>query len=315
MKVHERVLIAGAEGLLGRYFTGRLLGRCSLTAHSHASLDITSAKAVEAMCALERPDLIINCGVLGVDACERDPVRSHAVNVVGPRNLAAGADVIGADLVHFSSNYVFAGDRLDEMPYTVADQPHPINRYGESKLAGENTVRDVCERSFIIRSSWIFGQGKAGFVNETWRRLLAREPIHAVTDIRANTTSAADLVLRTLEVIRQGTYGTYHLVNGGVCSYYDIAMEVGRLVRLSKAERERLVNGSPASAISGIASRPSYTPLRCMTSEQLGFAPMRHWSLALADYFNEGNDLKVQEPKTLASRSRLDENDGAFKLG
>ena len=296
MRVHERVLIAGAEGLLGRYFTAQLLGRCSLTAHGHASLDITNAEAVEAICARERPDLLINCAVLGVDACERDPARSRAVNVVGPRNLAVCADAIGADLVHFSSNYVFAGDRLDEMPYTLADRPHPINGYGESKLAGENAVRDACARSFIIRSSWIFGQGKPGFVNETRRRLIARERIEAITDIHANTTFAADLVLRALEVVRQGTYGTYHLVNAGVCSYYDIAMEVGRLLRLSMAERERLVGGSRAAAASWIAPRPSHTPLRCITSEQLGFAEMRHWSLALADYFHGGERRAGRRP-------------------
>lgn len=283
--VHERVLITGAEGLLGRYFTAQLLDHCSLMAHSHASLDITDAKAVEATCTRERPDLILNCAVLGVDACERDPARARAVNVEGPRNLAACADAIGADLVHFSSNYVFAGDRIDELPYTVADQPHPTNRYGESKLAGEKAVHDTCARSVIIRSSWIFGQGKAGFVNEMRRRLLAREPIQAITNIRANTTFAADLVLRTLEVVRQCKYGTYHVVNAGVCSYYDIAMEVGRLVGLSNAERDRLIVGSHARAASWIAPRPSYTPLRCLTSEQLGLAPMRHWSLALADYF------------------------------
>ena len=285
MKVHKRVLTTGAEGLLGRYFTRQLLGQCSLMAHSHASLDVTNANAVEAMCELERPDLIINCAVLGVDAGERDPARANAVNVVGPRNLAVCAEAIGADLVHFSSNYVFAGDRVDDTPYTVADLPQPINHYGESKLAGENAVRDVCTRSFIIRTSWIFGQGKAGFVNETRRHLLAREPVHAMTNIRANTTFAADLVQRTLEVVRQGTHDTYHLVNTGVCSYYDIAMEIGRLLQLSQAELERLVNGSHAPAASWLASRPFYTPMRCLTSEQLGFAPMRHWTLALADYF------------------------------
>ena len=286
MKVHERVLIAGAEGLLGRYFTAQLFGRCSLSAHSHASLDITDAKAVEAMCARERPDVIINCAVLGVDACECDPERAHAVNVVGPRNLAVCADAIGADLVHFSSNYVFAGDRLDEISYTVDDRPHPINRYGESKIAGENAMGDVCARNFIMRTSWIFGQGKAGFVNETRRRLLAREPVQAITNVRANTTFAADLVLRTLEVVRAGTYGTYHLVNAGVCSYYDIAMEIGRLIGLSEAKRERMIEGSCAPVESWIAPRPAYTPLRCITSEQLGFAPMRDWRLALTDYFS-----------------------------
>ena len=104
------------------------------------------------------------------------PQRSHAVNVTGPGNLAVSADAIGADLAYFSSNYVFAGDRLDEKPYTIADRPQPINQYGKSKLAGEIAVRGLCPRSFIIRSSWIFGQGKAGFVNETRRRLQAGEP-------------------------------------------------------------------------------------------------------------------------------------------
>jgi dTDP-4-dehydrorhamnose reductase len=211
------------------------------------------------------------------------------VNVTGPRNLAASADAIGADLVHFSSNYVFAGDRLDEKPYTIADRPQPINQYGKSKLAGEIAVSDLCTRSFIIRSSWIFGQGKGGFVNETRRRLLAKEPMEAVTNVRANTTFATDLVLQALEVIRQGTYGTYHLVNTGVCSYYDIAIEVARLLRLSQAERERLVGNSRESVASWIAPRPSYTPMRCITSEELGFAQLRHWTDALAHYLHEDN--------------------------
>ena len=289
MKIHERILITGAEGLLGRYFTTHLLGHCSLARYSHTSLDITDAKAVEAICARDRPDLIINCAVVGVDASERDPGRSHSVNVTGPSNLAAFADVIGADLVHFSSNYVFAGDRLDDKPYTIVDLPQPINQYGKSKLAGEKAVRDFCARSFIIRSSWIFGQGKGGFVNETRRRLQAGELIEAVRSIRANTTFAKDLVLRTLELVRQGAYGTFHLVNAGVCSYYDIAMEVGRLLGLSKAEAESLVDGSHESVASWIAPRPSYTPMRCIISEELGFAQMRHWTDALAHYIHEDN--------------------------
>ena len=287
MKIHERVLITGAEGLLGRYFTAHLLGHCSLATHSHASLDITDAKAVEAMCARDRPDLIINCAVVGVDASERDPIRANAVNVTGPTNLAASADAIGADLVHFSSNYVFAGDRLDEKPYTIADRPQSINEYGKSKLAGEIAVRELCTRSFIIRSSWIFGRGKGGFVNETRRRLLLGEPMEAVARVRANATFATDLVLRALEVIRQGTYGTYHLVNTGVCSYYDIAIEIARLLGLSTAEAERLVVGSRESVASWIAPRPLYTPMRCITSEELGFAQMRHWTDALAHYLNQ----------------------------
>ena len=101
----------------------------------------------------------------------------------------------------------------------------------------------IDEYAALARSSWIFGQGKGGFVNETRRRLLAGEPMEAVTSARANTTFATDLVQRTLEVVRQGTYGTYHLVNTGACSYYDIAIEVARLllVQLVRTCRTRFL--------------------------------------------------------------------------
>ena len=145
----------------------------------------------------------------------------------------------------------------------------------------------IDEYAALARSSWIFGQGKGGFVNETRRRLLAGEPMEAVTSARANTTFATDLVQRTLEVVRQGTYGTYHLVNTGACSYYDIAIEVARLLLVSKAEAERLVGGSRESVASWIAPRPPYTPMRCITSEELGFAQMRHWTDALAYYLHQ----------------------------
>lgn len=281
---YKRILIAGAGGLLGRHIAAHLSEPRAVTAHGHGSLDITDAQAVERACARERPELIINCAVLGVDASERDPERAHAVNVTGPENLALAAKAIDAELLHFSSNYVFDGAGRDGAPYTAPDAPSPINRYGQSKLAGELAVHSACARSFIVRSSWVFGAGKAGFVNETARRLRRQERVDAITDVWANATFVADLVLRALQVVSCGRYGTYHVVNSGVCSYYEIAVEVGRLLDVSSERLAQLIGSAAAADASWQARRPRCTPLRCLASEELGLPAMRHWRLALADY-------------------------------
>jgi dTDP-4-dehydrorhamnose reductase len=284
MRVHERVLITGADGLLGRHLHAKLSEKCYVAARGRAALDITDAASIERTCEREQPALIVNCAVLGVDACTRDPDRACAINVVGPRNLAATASKSGADLVHFGSNYIFDGDRVAEMPYTSVDEARPLNQYGRSKLDGERAVRDRCARTFIVRSSWVFGRGKLGFVNETRRRVMAQERIDAVTDVRANATFVEDLVERTLEVIERGRYGTYHLVNTGVCSYYDIAVEIGQILGMSAAQRGRLIRRSTAADAPWITPRPPCTPLRCLLSEDLGLPPTRSWRIALADY-------------------------------
>lgn len=100
---YERVLVAGAEGLLGQHLTARLSTRCAVLPLGHGGLDITNAEAVERTCTRERPDLIINCAVLGVDACEHDPELGQAVNAVGPHNLARAAHQLDAGFVQFSS--------------------------------------------------------------------------------------------------------------------------------------------------------------------------------------------------------------------
>ena len=115
---------------------------------------------------------------------------------------------------------------------------------------------------------------------------MRRERIEAVADVWANATFVSDLVLRTLEIVRRGRYGTYHVVNSEVCSYYEIAVEVGRLLDVAGEELAGLIARGVAADASWQARRPRSTPLRCIASEELGLPAMRPWHLALADYLH-----------------------------
>ena len=199
----------------------------------------------------------------------------------GPRALAEAAQSIGAEMVHFSSNYVFGGE--GETFLTVQDDARPINVYGQTKLAGEIAVADACARAFIIRTSWVFGRGKKSFLSGVDRELRAGRPVRAINDIWASTTFVADLVERVCEVLPHRLYRTYHLVNAGVCSYEEFALEAARFAGVSDADAGRLIQSvSEKDAVR--SPRPVFTPMRCTVSEGLGLKPMRSWREALREY-------------------------------
>jgi len=233
----------------------------------HAALDITDADAVRRVFDQVEPSLVINCAVIGVDACEKDPALAKRVNVDGPANLARAAPAI----VHFSSNYVFDGRRSKHEPYTVNDAPNPINVYGKTKLAGERAVLDACDRSFVVRTSWVYGPGKDSFLSTAAAKQLCGERIQAISDTFANTTYVNDLVERVRAIAESTDYGLHHVVNDGVCSYEEFAREAAAIVGVSafdvvtEAEMHRP------------AARPVCTPMLCVP-------PMRPWQAALREF-------------------------------
>ncbi len=232
------------------------------------------------------PRTIINCATIEVDDCERNPELAQAIHVEGPHSLAHAASRIGAEFIHFSTNYVFDGSEVGRSPYTVRDEPHPINVYGKVKLAGESAVREASPRTFIIRTSWVYGSGKKAFLSTVHRELLAGRPIRAVADNWANTTYVMDLVVRIEEILARERYGTYHVVNEGICSYSEFALEAGRLLGLTEARLKQLVELIDEAETKRPARRPRYTPMRCLLSEEMGLVPMRNWCFALGDYLS-----------------------------
>ncbi len=279
-----KVLVTGAAGLIASHFAHRLTRDREVLALPRALLDITDGAAVSRRISEWRPDLIINGAVVQVDEAEENPLRAQAVNVDGARILAQAAHKIGAEIIHFSTQYAFAGEPLGRAPYTTADETQPVNNYGRTKLAGEAAVREACPRSYIIRTSWVYGSGKNSFLCTVYNDLRGGKRVRAIDDIWSSTTYVEDLIVRCLEILERRRYGTYHVVNRGVCSYYEFALEAGALAGLSREQIHLLLEIIHEREIKRAAARPRYTPMRCLLSEELGLPAMRDWRIALAAY-------------------------------
>jgi dTDP-4-dehydrorhamnose reductase len=279
-----KILITGAAGLVGDHLARRLARDHDVLALKHGDLDITNRDAVNHCLSDAKPSLIVNCAVIQVDESEQNPVKAQTVNVEGPRFLAEAAAHMGAEMVQFSTQYAFDGEPVGRPPYTIKDEPRPLNVYGRTKVASEEAVRQACARSYIIRTSWVYGSGKNSFLCTVRDDLRAGKRVRAIVDIWSSTTYVKDLIERMLQILDKRRYGTYQIVNDGVCSYYEFALEAGRLVGLNREQLDPLILGTKEAEMQRIAARPRYTPMRCLLSEELGLSPMRDWHAALADY-------------------------------
>ena len=281
-----KTIITGAGGLVGGVLSRRLADSgYDVLALRRADLDVTDAGAVERLVAAERPGLVVNCAVLGVDECERDPAAARAVNADAPRSLATAASAVGAEFLHFSTNYVFDGEGRE--PYDERDEPRPLNVYGRTKEEGERAALGANPRGYVVRTSWVFGAGKDSFLSTAHRELAAGRGVRAISDTWASVTYVEDLAAHVEELVGAGRHGLYHVVNGGVCTHEDFAREAARLAGLVEEEAARLVETVTESQVRRPARRPRYTPLRCAASTELGLPPLRHWREALAAYVSQ----------------------------
>jgi dTDP-4-dehydrorhamnose reductase len=285
-----KVVVTGAAGLVGNHLATRLAGEHDVLALKHGDLDITNHQAVHQCIDNTKPDVILNCAVLQVDDCEKDPVEAQAVNAEGPRNLAEAASENGAEIVQFSTQYAFGGEPIGRQPYTIRDEPRPVNVYGTTKVAGEQAALSACPRIYIVRTSWVYGSGKNSFLCTVHNDLRSGKRLRVIDDIWSSTTYVEDLIDRVLLLLTKRRYGVYHVVNEGVCTYYEFALEAGRLIGLTPNEIEPLLEITHERDMKRIAARPCYTPLRCLLSEEMGLPPMRNWRGALAAYVK--SDLK-----------------------
>jgi dTDP-4-dehydrorhamnose reductase len=218
-----RVLVTGAAGQLGHDVVRVCEGAGDdVLACDRAALDVTDRDAVLGSITMWRPDAVINAAAwTAVDACEGDPDRAFASNALSVRWLSEGAARIGAHLVHLSTDYVFAGDRLE--PYNEWDVPDPRSVYGTSKLAGE---REAMESATVVRSSWVCGYHGANMVKTVLRMIGQAGPLRFVDDQIGHPTFTVDLapMLRRLAVDRRR--GIHHVTNQGAVSWFEFVREV-----------------------------------------------------------------------------------------
>lgn len=291
----RKIAIVGSNGQLGTDLQSALSG-ASITAWTHADLDICDTEKVRASLTELRPDVVINTSAFHkVEICEDEPGPSFAVNASGPYGLARLAAELDFTLIHFSSDYVFDGRA--KSPYREEDLPNPLSVYGASKVGGEHLVRSFCPRHFVIRTTGLYGvagaSGKGGNFVETMIRLgKSGNPVRVVHDQVMTPTATADLAKAVASLLdREGNkdvpYGLYHITSAGQCSWHDFAKTI-----FEKSDMQ--VDLSPiTSAESGAkAKRPAYSVLAHDKWTHAGFPELRPWQEALVDYLRAKGHAK-----------------------
>ncbi len=221
-----RVLITGGSGQLGRALTRS--AAVEWTAPGRSELDVTDFDSVRSRVIEYDPDVIIHASAMtDVDGCEREPVAAWRANGLGSQNVAAAAVENQSALLYISTNFVFDGEQ--SQPYHEFARPNPISIYGASKLAGEDAVRSICPRHFIVRTAMVYDETGKNFVNTMLRLAEERTSLRVVADQFGNPTYAADLAAAIWRLLERPSFGTYHLTNSGMASWYDWAVEVFRL--------------------------------------------------------------------------------------
>ncbi|MCR5126944.1 MAG: dTDP-4-dehydrorhamnose reductase [Lachnospiraceae bacterium] len=255
-----KIMVTGCNGQLGRAIkkvyendtNTQILGT------DVPDLDITDLNAVRAYVRENVPNAIINCAAAtNVDGCEKDTDLAYRINAIGPRNLAIAANENDIPLVHISTDYVFPGD--GSRPYIEFDETAPKSAYGRTKLAGEHFVQQFAKRWYIVRTAWLYGEGK-NFVRTMLSLAEKNDTIGVVDDQVGNPTSALELARAIKVLLPTDQYGIYHGTCEGICSWADFTEEIFRLKGVStKVEHissEEYKRRFPASA-----DRPAYSAL------------------------------------------------------
>ena len=239
-------------------------------------LDITETEAVLSYGEINRPDIIINCAaVTDTKLCEAEPELAYRVNALGARNLSLVARKHNAKIVQLSTDDVFDGHNTK--PYTEFDDTHPLTVYGRSKRAGENYVKEFTHKHFIIRSTWVYGEGK-NFVNALLQTAETETEAAIPTDQFGSPTSAKDLARIILHLIRTNEYGTYHATCRGKCSRYEFAEEILKL----SGKKLKLIPALAADVPT--AARPAYAVLDNFILRIIDVYDMPTWQESLKEY-------------------------------
>lgn len=278
----KKLLITGCNGQLGRamnklYAEGAEY-ECINT--DVADLDITSIEDVMAKVLEVQPYGIINCAAhTGVDACETDYDNAFKINALGPRNLAIAAKAAGAKLVHISTDYVFEGNGTS--PYVETDPVNPQGAYGKTKLAGEQFVQAFGDKYFIIRTAWLYGDGK-NFVKTMLKLSETHDTVTVVGDQVGSPTSTEELAKMIDALLPTDNYGLFHGTCEESCSWAEFAQEIFRL-----ANKTTKVAAITTEEFGAPAPRPTYSILENRMLKLTTEFTFATWKEALVRYMSQ----------------------------
>lgn len=284
MKV-ERMLVTGAAGVVGSYvpqvFNNVELVLTDIVGNL-LQLDVRDPGAVMGTVRDVRPDVVLHlAAATDVDRCQQEPDWAYHTNTIGTQNVALACQATNTLLVYISTAGVFWGDKPE--PYTEFDEPRPANTYGDSKLQGERIIDSLLPRYYIVRAGWMIGGGKRDkkFVGMIARQIFAgKTKLRIVDDKFGSLTYAKDLLHGIKMLLGMDYYGLYHMVNVGMCSRYEIALEM-----LSILDRRDIDIEPVSSAYFPLpAPRARSEAMRNYKLDLLGLNRQRTWQKALAEY-------------------------------
>jgi dTDP-4-dehydrorhamnose reductase len=287
--VRDTVLVIGASGMLGQDVCARFRPHFQLVTAARRSgdftLDITDTAAVRRVVEQVAPDVVILCAAAtDVDGCERHPEQAYRTNAFGAANVASACADVGARLLFISTDFVFDGTK--RTGYTEWDTPRPLNVYGASKLAGEEWIRQTCPRHWMVRTAWLYGTGGRCFPRTILNAAREGRLLRVVNDQVGSPTFTQDLAEVLLQMVQKGVpYGTYHAVNSGSTTWYELACETMQLAR-ERGLLEAEVSITPISSREWLSptQRPAYSVLAMERLRWAGIPLPRHWKEALKDF-------------------------------
>lgn len=249
--------------------------------------NITDRKHVQEIILKTRPDVVIHTAAwTDVDGCEFDKGRAYKVNSEGTENVALACRKIDAMLIYISTDFVFDGRK--KKPYKETDKPNPINIYAGSKLKGEEAIRKILKKYFILRTSWLYGRYGKNFVDMILEKTKREKRLKVVDDQVGSPTYTKDLAkaihvlldkIFTPYAARRTQYGIYHISNSGSVSWYEYAKQILKLVK-----SETRVIPISSEELARPARRPAMSVLdNSKFIRYIGYK-MRDWREALKEY-------------------------------
>ena len=296
----RRVLVTGAGGQVGwSLLCASPPEGFDVRGYPRSALDVLDVEEVERL--VRDADLVVNAAAYtAVDAAQTDRERCFAINAEAPGVLAGRCAALGVPLIHLSSDYVFDGRKRGA--YVEDDPVHPINVYGQSKVAGEEAVRRAIDAHVIVRTSWVFAARGRNFVRTIVALAESTEPLRVVDDQVGAPTAAGDIAKTVLAVGAKllddgGPYGTFHYTSEGSTSWYGCAQTIFDLVARRRNARP-LIEPITTADYGAPAPRPKNSMLDCAKITEAFAPPRRSWQDGVADVVKEILDAQDERPAT-----------------
>lgn len=276
------VLVTGAEGQLGRETVLALQSKgFDVVGLGRKELDFIQPERVSEIVADHKADWVINCAAYTqVDKAEQEQHKARVINGDSAGAVAEGVKSYGGNLVHISTDFVFAGNQ--SRPYKESDSVNPTNVYGETKLVGEQKVLAILERAIVLRTSWVYGLHGNNFVKTMLRLAAERNQLQVVNDQIGTPTWTSDIVDAILALLVKPQAGLFHFSNSGEVSWYDFAVEIiAKGKQLGFPIKTEKVLPIPSSSYPTAARRPAYSVLDKAKIDSVLDYPIPNWSVSL----------------------------------